>query len=126
MMRNQEGFMYPLSLCFLVFFNVFTLLAIQQGLAERSFYKETETILAAEYYLLSSVKEAERQLREGKLPEAGKFSYEKGEVAYRRKVFSPSMDEITFTLKLNSNEQWATMAHYDKVQRRMVKWIEKN
>jgi hypothetical protein len=125
-MGKQEGFTYPLSLCLLVFFNAFLLLAIQQGLAERSFYKETETILAAEYYLLSSVKEAEKQMRDGNFPETGRFSYEKGEVAYRKKVLSPAVDEITFTLKLSSNEQWVTMAHYDKAQRKMVKWIEKN
>jgi hypothetical protein len=125
-MRNQAGFTFPLSLCLLMLFNVFFLLALEQGLSERRLYNESEKIMAAEYYLLSSVKEAELQMQSGKLSASGRFSYSKGVVDYQRRALSPAIDEITLTLKLHTTEQWIGIAHYDKTQQKMVRWIEKN
>ncbi|WP_162200624.1 competence type IV pilus minor pilin ComGG [Mesobacillus campisalis] len=95
-------------------------------MSERRLYKESEKILAAEYYLLSSVKEAELQMREGKLLASGRFTYSKGAVDYQRRALSPAIEEITLTLKLHTTERWTGIAHYDKTQQKMVRWIEKN
>ena len=126
MIRNERGFVYPLSLCFLIFFSLILLIAVEQNLTEKRFYKETKTILVGEYYLLSALKETEGQLRTDVLPQTGSFKYINGEVVYKRRVLSSVIIEVTLTLKLKTNEQWVVIAHYDKGLEKMVKWIEMN
>jgi Tfp pilus assembly protein PilX len=125
-MRNEKGFTYPISLCILVFFSLFLLIAVEQNVTEKRFYKETENILIAEYYLLSAVNDAEVQLKNDMLQDVGKFQYSQGEVTYHRRGISSDIDEISFTLKLRTNQQWDAIARYDKIQQKMVKWIELN
>lgn len=126
MRNNEKGFTYPLSLCILTFFALFFLIGLDQYVAEKRFYKETETILVGEYYMLAAVKETENLLMNGQLPTSGRFIYTNGEITYQRKVLSAVLDEVTFTLKFSSMEQWSALAHYDKVQKKWVKWVEKN
>jgi len=123
---GEQGFTYPLSLCILVFFSLFLLILVDQNMVERRFLAETEKILVSEYYLQLAVIEAEQQLDEQKLDQKGSFEYKRGEVNFVRKVLTQGVEEITFTLRLETGEQWIGVAHYDWGKRQLVKWIEKN
>jgi hypothetical protein len=123
---GERGFTYPLSLSVLVIFSLFLLILVEQNVIEKRFFKETETILVVEYYLQAAVVEAEQLLIKDELPQIGKFEYRDGEVRFSRRLLSHGLEEITFTLKLETGEQWIGMAQYDQGQQKVVKWIEKN
>jgi competence protein ComGG len=125
-MKNEGGFTYPVSLCLLVFFSLLLLITVDQNLAEKRFYKDTEVILIQEYYLLSAVKKAETLLKENNLPETGTFLYTKGTVGYQTRVLPEGLAEITFTVKLFTKEQWVGVGHFDTVRKKLVKWMEKS
>ncbi|MBM4762273.1 competence type IV pilus minor pilin ComGG [Bacillus sp. B15-48] len=125
-MRNEKGFVYPVSLCMVVFFSMFLLIAIEQNMVEKRFYRQTETILVGEYYMLSALKELEEKLKNDESFSSGRIQYSRGEVLFQRKVLSGRIDEYTFTLKLETNEQWIAVTHYDKDEKKMVRWVEKN
>jgi len=123
---GEKGFTYPLSLAVLVFISLFLLLLVEQNGIERRFFKETETILLVEYYFQASVVEAEQLLDKGELAQAGRFEYKNGEVRFTRRLLSQVLEEVTFTLKLHTGEQWIAIVQYDRVKQKFVKWIEKN
>jgi hypothetical protein len=123
---GEQGFTYPLSLSVLVFFSLFLLILVEQNVIERRFYKETETILLSEYYFQAAVVEAEQLLNREELAQTGKFEYRDGEVRFDRRILSQGMEEVTFTLKLKTGEQWFGNAQYDHGKKKFVKWVEKN
>ncbi|MBT2754754.1 competence type IV pilus minor pilin ComGG [Mesobacillus foraminis] len=125
-MKNERGFTYPVSLCMLVFFSLLLLITVEQNMAEKRFYKDTEVILVQEYYLLSAVKRAEGLLKENNLSQTGTFLYTKGTVAYQTRALPEGLAEITFTVKLFTKEQWVGVGHFDTVQKKLVKWMEKS
>jgi hypothetical protein len=104
----------------------FLLILTEQYITEKKFVKETETIRLQEYYMLCSVKQAEALLREEHLPEAGGMSYLRGEVAFQKQGLSANMDQVTFTLTMDSGEKAVGIGQYDKEKGAMVKWLEKN
>jgi hypothetical protein len=123
---GEQGFTYPLSLSVLVFFSLFLLILVEQNGIERRFFKETETILFVEYYFQAAVVEAEQLLNKEELAQTGKFEYREGEVKFARRILSQGVEEVTFTLVLNTGGQWIGIAHYDSEKQKIVKWIEKN
>jgi hypothetical protein len=123
---GEKGFTYPMSLCVLVFFSLFLLMLVEQNVMERRFFKETETILLVEYYFQASVVEAEQLLNKDELAQIGKFEYKNGEVRFTRRLLSQALEEVTFSLKLNTGEQWIGIVQYDRVKQKFVKWIERN
>lgn len=56
----------------------------------------------------------------------GQFVFKKGIVLYRVESYSSSLLRVTFTVKLNTSEEAAGVSFYDKNQKKMIKWIEKN
>ncbi|WP_142999659.1 competence type IV pilus minor pilin ComGG [Mesobacillus subterraneus] len=110
---------------FLLLMSVFLLILTEQYIGEKRFARETNTIRVQEYYLLCGVKQAESLLREDTLPLAGTFTYTDGTISYQKKSISATLDEVTFTLNLDSGEKTIGMARYDKEKRAMVKWVEK-
>ncbi|MBT2677526.1 hypothetical protein J7E38_00860 [Bacillus sp. ISL-35] len=104
----------------------FFLILTEQYIAEKKFAKETETIRLQEYYMLSSMKEAELLLREGNLPASGILYYKFGKVGFQSRSISAFVDEVTFTLELDSGEKGVGFGQYDKEKGRMIKWKEKN
>lgn len=105
---------------------MFLLISTEQYVAEKRFAKETEVIRLQEYYLLSSMKEAESLLRLESLPGTGAFNYQNGVVTYQKQMLSANIEQITFILKLKSGEEVTGIGKYDKVKGEMVNWVEKN
>ncbi|AGK54879.1 competence type IV pilus minor pilin ComGG [Bacillus sp. 1NLA3E] len=126
MFINQKGFTYPLSLCMLLLFSTFVLLHTQLYLNEKKLAHETETILNQEYYLLSSVRKIESQLRNGEpINNSGVLSFREGKVDYIKEDLGVSL-KITFTMTLNTGEKSIGFGYYDKNLKKMIKWVEKN
>lgn len=111
---------------FLLLISFYLLILTENYLAGKRFAKETETIRLQEYYLISSVKQAEAMLRDGLLPASGIMNYEFGNVAFQKQALSGSVEEVTFNLKLDSGEKAIGIGQYDKVTGAMVRWREKN
>lgn len=93
---------------------------------EKRFLAETEKILIGEYYFQTAVIEAEQRLKAQNLEQKGSFKYRRGEVNYVKKIITQGVDEITFTLRLETGEQLIGIAHYDLGKQQIVKWIERN
>ena len=55
MLRNEKGFLYPLTLCFLFLFTTVFLLSMEHFLNMKKMTKETENILKMDTYLLRTV-----------------------------------------------------------------------
>ncbi|WP_404329260.1 competence type IV pilus minor pilin ComGG [Mesobacillus maritimus] len=123
---GEQGFTYPLSLSVLVFFSLFLLILVEQNVMERRFFNETEKILLVEYYIQAAVVEAEQLLNTEELEQTGKFEYRDGEVRFSRRILRQGVEEVTFTLMLDTGEQWIGMAQYDQGKKKIVKWVEKN
>ncbi|MBT2693438.1 competence type IV pilus minor pilin ComGG [Bacillus sp. ISL-55] len=111
---------------FLLLISFYLLILTENYLAGKRFAKETETIRLQEYYMLCSVKQAEKMLHDGYLPTSGIMDYELGNVAFQKQSLSVSVEEVTFNLKLDSGEKTLGIGQYDKVTGAMVRWREKN
>jgi hypothetical protein len=111
---------------FLLLMSFFLLILTEQHIAEKKFAKETNTIRLQEYYMLCSIKEAEHLLREGNLPASGLLYYKFGKVGFLTQSLSANVDEVTFTLELDSGEKGVGFGQYDKEKGMMIKWREKN
>ncbi len=55
MLRNEKGFLYPLTLCFSSLFTTVFLLSMEHFLNMKKMTKETENILKMDTYLLRTV-----------------------------------------------------------------------
>ncbi len=125
-MRNDAGFMYPLSLCMLLLFSFFLALAVESGAAERRISHETGTIAKGEYLMLSAMLKAEKELKEERLPAAGSFVFKDAKAEYATRDLSESVVEVRIFLFMEGEIQWLGTLHYDKELKRPVKWYEKN
>ncbi|CAM3994338.1 competence type IV pilus minor pilin ComGG [Mesobacillus thioparans] len=104
----------------------FLLVLTQHYIAEKKVAKETETIRLQEYYMLCSVKKAEFLSREGNLPASGIMAYKYGKVGFQTRPLSANVEEVTFSLELDSGEKAIGFSQYDKEKGKMIKWKEKN
>lgn len=128
MVHDEKGFTYPLTFCILLLVSVLLSIQLEQYLSEKRFMRESELILKQEYYFLSSIKQAENQLRQmldDELP-AGASHFSDGEVVYRTEKLTDSLFKVTFELKMASLPILLGFGYYDKEEGRMIKWIEKN
>jgi hypothetical protein len=127
MKNNENGFTYPLTLSILIIFLFFFSIRVEQLLSERKMAHETQKILEQEYYMLSSAKRIEKILQDGGPIELkGTFNYKFGKLDYHAKVPANELQEITFTLQLNSGEISNEIGYFDIRSKKMAKWIEIN
>lgn len=128
MVHNEKGFTYPLTFCILLLVSVLLSIQLEQYLSEKRFMRESELILKQEYYFLSSIKQAENQLRQmidDELP-TGVSHFSDGEVAYSTEKLTDSLFKVTFDLNMASLPVLSGFGYYDKEEGKMIKWIEKN
>ena len=123
-MKNESGFMYPLSICMLLLFSFFLALVVESGAAERRIRHEAGTFAKGEYLMLSAVLKAEKQLEEGRLPAAGSFAFTDATADYAIRALSDSVVEVNFVLSMESEMQWIGTLHYDKELKRSIHWYE--
>jgi hypothetical protein len=125
-MIDEKGFVYPLTMILLTFMAVFLLMMTQQYIGEKRFKKETEAIRLQEYYMISSMKLAEQKLRESNLEASETYKFNHGNVDISKAAVSDLLEDITFTLTLDSGHKFIGIGTYDKEKGRMVKWKERN
>lgn len=126
MIRNESGFIYPLTYCILILASTFLVVQLEQYLAEKRLLLETTRILKQDYYLMKSVKEVEVILStDSEYASESDFTFSSGVVHYQISSLSDSMLKIDFTLTDKENIKIVGYSLYDKNLKKMIKWIEK-
>jgi hypothetical protein len=105
---------------------LFLVIVTQQHIAEKRFVKNSEIIRLQEYYMLCAIKQAESMLMSDNIPLAGRMEFKQGTVTFNKTSLLESVDEVTFTLILDTGERFIGIGTYDNELDRMVKWIERN
>lgn len=128
MLRNQNGFTYPLTLCLLIIFSTTLVIHIEQYVMESRMLKETETILKQDYYLLDAVRTIETTLAMGgDEKEPGSIEFNDGQADYVIMELTDQLWEINITLKTGIDQMTISgLAYYDTDLQKIIKWIEKN
>jgi hypothetical protein len=127
MIKNQNGFTYPLTLAVLITFLMFFSIQVEQLLTEKKMFRETKMILLEEYYMLSSVKKMESKYQAGEpIASKGIFLFLNGNVNFQADLPSGSTQKITFTLSLPTGETAIGFGYFDKNLKKLTKWVEKN
>lgn len=127
MIRNENGFSYPLTFCVILL--AFAVLSIQLELyvSERKMNNESVTMLKQEYYFFSAMKWTEEQfLEEESVKVSGVYSFMDGEVNYHTVRVTDSLYRVTFRLKIKDLSEIEGTGYYDKDLQKMIKWNEKN
>ncbi|WP_071460113.1 competence type IV pilus minor pilin ComGG [Bacillus massilinigeriensis] len=125
-MKKEDGFIYPITFCLLLFFCMFLLLHVGLFRQEKMMIIESEKIYLQEYYFLSMLKTVEELAAEGSLKGKGEMAFREGKAEYKVEPISSTVDSLSFTLRMNTGEVLYAIAHYDKSKKVMIKWYEKN
>jgi ComG operon protein 7 len=128
MLRNQKGFTYPLTLCFLVLLSTTLFIQIEQYLTEKKMLNETETILKQDYYLLSTVRKIESTLAaiNGETVNAGSFDFYDGHADFQIKKITDTIWEINIQLMTGKKTVITGIAYYDSGSQKVIQWIERS
>lgn len=124
-MNNERGFTYPLTFMLLLLFSLFLIYVTEQYLSEKRIFLASEIILQQEYYMASSVKEAEQRLQSDPTTLYGQLFYNYGHVSFRVEDVDAATLLITFEGKLVTNEKWEGYGYYDKENQKMIQWLER-
>ncbi|WP_057765592.1 competence type IV pilus minor pilin ComGG [Cytobacillus praedii] len=127
MIRNENGFTYPLTFCVILLASIVLSIQLELYVSERKMTNETVTMLKQEYYFLSAVKGAEEQfLEEESVNASGVYSFMDGEVNYQTVKVADSLYRVTFRLKIKDLPEVEGTGYYDIDLQKMIKWNEKN
>ncbi|MBU8879364.1 hypothetical protein BGM26_10250 [Bacillus sp. FJAT-29790] len=128
LVRNERGFTYPLTICLILLTFVLLTIQLEQYLAEKRFFKESEIIMKQEYYFLSAMKQTEVLLFEWDYDDSfsGVFTFSGGQVEYSALKLTDSLFKVTFTLKMGGDLELTSFGYYDIDAGKVIKWNEKN
>lgn len=125
MLRDEQGFTFPLSLCLLLLFSTFLIIHTELYLNEKRIYHETETILKQEYCFLSAVRRLEEQMEINGTIGTGIYFLQDGTISYQEEDMG-NTTKINLTLSLQSGEQGIAFLYFDKSSKKLIRWVEKN
>lgn len=126
MIRNEKGFTYPLIYILLLFFITFLSIQMELYLSEKKLLKETEFNLEKEYYFKRAIFDLETLLTDEWDENSGSLSYFDSEVEFTIADLTSEIWIITIHLILPEREKLTGIVYYDKNQKKMIKWYEKN
>jgi hypothetical protein len=127
MIKNENGFTYPIVMLLVILFSFYLTYHIQFYLSEKAIFHESKKILKQEYYLHSTVKKLESYLQNTpNYVSSGQIIYHSGIANYLIENYSNQHLKVTITLKLSTMNEVVGIAFYDKTQSKLTKWIEKN
>jgi len=131
MLRNQKGFTYPITLCFLFLFSTLLVIHTEQIITEKRMLMESETILKQDFYVHSTIKEVKQLLSSGEIPSTtGTILFYDGEANYRLEQKSQNIWQIQINIRTTVNgikkADFLGFAQYDTEKNRMIKWMEVN
>lgn len=124
---NNKGYTYPFMLMLLVLFSMYLSFQIQFFLSEKGLYHESFKILKQEYYMHLTVKKIEASLINNSLSVGtGEYDFHNGTATFVIESISSSLLKATITIRLDTLEKNVGFAYYDKTQKKMTKWVERN
>ncbi len=124
--RNEKGFLYPLTLCFLLLFTTVLFLSMEHFLNMKKMTKETENILKMDTYLLRTVQLLEETFTVGEelFEPTGTIVFTEVQAEYSIVKLTESVWDITIFMKKDGMTVFKAHAYYDDDLQRIYKWIE--
>ncbi|MFT8319438.1 MAG: competence type IV pilus minor pilin ComGG [Bacillus sp. (in: firmicutes)] len=125
MVRDEKGFIYPITFCVFTIFILFFLVMVQLYITKKQMTQEIKAMYSQDYYLMSSLKNIEKKRsNEEELPNTGQYIYKHATVSYKITDYSSSVEKIEYSLIAPSNYRIWALSYYDKEQKKMTKWVE--
>lgn len=124
MLRNEKGFLYPLTLCFIFLFTTVFLLSMEHFLNMKKMTKETENVLKMDTYLLRTVQLLEETFAAEDLEPTGTIVFTEVQAEYSIIKMTESVWDITIFMKKDGMTVFKAHAYYDYDLQRIYKWIE--
>lgn len=125
MIGNENGFLYPLTLCFLLFFTMLLLSGMEQFLTMKKLTVESESILKMETQLLRTVQILEdRLVEEEPIPSPGRIIFSDIEAEYVPTQVTESLWDIMIFMKQDGKIVFRAHAYFDCDIQRVIKWVE--
>lgn len=128
MLRNQNGFTYPITLCLIILLSTVLVMRVEHFLAEKRMFQETEMILKQDYYLLSAMEQLNSYLSvDDKVENNGTFEFKNGVVEYQMIEQTEELLDINITIKLEGNDAvFKGVAIYNRNLNKIINWFEVN
>ena len=124
MIRNEKGFLYPLTLCFILLFTTVFLLSMGHFLNMKKMTRETENVLKMDTYLLRTVQLLEETFAAEDLEPTGTIVFTEVQAEYSIIKMTESVWDITIFMKKDGMTVFKAHAYYDYDLQRIYKWIE--
>ncbi|EOR21677.1 DNA transport platform protein [Niallia nealsonii AAU1] len=126
MIRNNKGFIYPLSLCVYILFIYFLFILYGIYVNKKGIEVSVKNSNMQEYYFLSSLKEIEHELSTEEHPElSGTKTFLHGNVFYTIEKNSRTTFKIDYQLNMKAGiKPIYAISYFDMEQNKMTKWIE--
>ena len=126
MIRNNKGFIYPLSLCVYILFIYFLFILYGIYVNKKGIEVSVKNSNMQEYYFLSTLKEIEYELSTEEHPElSGTKTFLHGDVFYTIEKNSRTTFKIDYQLIMKAGiKPIYAISYFDTEQNKMTKWIE--
>lgn len=126
MIKNNKGFIYPLSLCVYILFIHFLFVLYGIYVNKKGIDSGVKNSKIQEYYFLSSLKEIEHELSTNEHPDlSGTKTFLHGDVFYTMEKNSRTTFKIDYQLKMQDEiKPIYTISYFDMEQNKMTKWVE--
>ena len=128
MLRNQNGFTYPVTMCMIILLSALLVIRVDQLLIEKRMLKETETILKQDYYLLSTIDKLSLLLANNENEATqGTIHFKDGQASFTTSNLSEYEFEIVITILVGEdNKVLNGKAVYDRILNKIINWTEVN
>ncbi|WP_176215130.1 competence type IV pilus minor pilin ComGG [Cytobacillus gottheilii] len=126
MIKNENGFTYPLTTAILLLITFLLTLQLELYLNEKRILAEESALLEQEYYFYTSLHQVEERLQTEELATNGIFTFQNGHVAYHTEKMSVNQVKVTYKLYLKKEYELTAYSYYDEEMQSMTKWIEPN
>lgn len=125
MIRNEKGFLYPLTLCFLLLFSTALLISTEYYLTIKKMKAETENILKMDYCLLRTVQLLEASFStEESVEPSGTIIVADVQADYTIAEMTESLWDVTIIWKKEDYILFKAHAYYDRDIQQIYKWVE--
>ncbi|MDR4314411.1 Uncharacterised protein [Niallia circulans] len=126
MIKNNKGFIYPLSLCVYILFIHFLFILYGIYVNKKGIDSGVKNSNIQEYYFLSSLKEIELDLSTKENPDlSGTKNFLHGNVFYTIEKNSRTTFKIDYQLKMQGGvKPIYAISYFDIEQNKMTKWVE--
>ncbi|MEW9107722.1 competence type IV pilus minor pilin ComGG [Cytobacillus gottheilii] len=126
MIREENGFTYPLTLALLLLVSFLLTLHLELYLNEKRIIVEENALLQQEYYYFRTFHHVEELLQTKNHNMNGVLAFNHGRVAYHTEQMNNNQLRIIYELNLEDEYQLTAYSYYDQDTKQMTRWIERN